>query len=149
MENAREPLIRFFRDLVAIFGRTGAEILICVFVFAILVIAVLALVFGRMVLQFGEATFGGAARFILEGFRVFKYQPSQKTHPSIRLELYFDNALITIIILCVLGLLAHALVPWVPERIEHYLIEISVSSAILFGILIGVSITMAARLPQD
>jgi hypothetical protein len=149
MENVRGPLIHLFGDLVSVFGRTGAEVLLCLVIVAIIVLAGFCLVFGYMLLHFGEASFGGARDFVLEAFRVFRYQPSQKTHPSIRIELHFDAALMVVILLSLVGLLAHALIPWVTEHSEDRIFEVFVSSAIIFTLMAGVSITIAIRLPRD
>jgi hypothetical protein len=149
MEHAREPIVRFLHDLVGLFGAPLAATLISLVVIGVVAISGIVLYFGYIVLQSGGATFREALGAGLEALKVLRYQPKQKTHLSIRLELYFDAALGMIMFLSLVGLLAHALIPWVTERSEKHLFEVLVSSGILFVLLGGVSITMAARFPQD
>lgn len=92
MEHAREPVIRLFRDMVLLFGRSGTEFLICVFCLFVVVVLALLVYLGREFLQFGEATVTGAGRLALELFRVFRYQPRQASL-AIRVELFLDSVL--------------------------------------------------------
>jgi len=149
MEHARELLLHLFRDLVALFGKTGAETLICLSLVALVVIVGFVVLFFYLILQFGGATFGEVLRFALEAFKAFRYQPRQKTHQSIRLELYFDAVLIVIMILSLGGLLAHSLVPWVKEISEILLFAVFASALVIFSYLAGVSIKIAVRFPPD
>ena len=84
----------------------------------------------------------------MEGVRAFRYQPKQATHPAIRLELYFDAVLVATIGICIIGLLAHALVPWVTEHSENLIFIVLISSLTIFAVLATISIKIAVRSPR-
>jgi hypothetical protein len=149
VEHAWGPWLHVCQRLADIFGRNGALILVCLVFVVIVLLLAFSLFFGYLVLHFGEATSREAIRFVFEALKVFRYQPKQKTHLSIRIELYIDSALALTFVLSLIGLLAHALIPWVTERSEDFLFAAFISSFVVFAYLATVSIKIAARLPRE
>ena len=149
MEQTRESLTHLFRDLVALFGRTGAETLIAFCLLALIIVAGFATLWCYLILRFGHSSLKDSFEFVLQAFKTFRYQPRQLTHPSIRLELYFDAVLGIVILVALVGFAAHALVPWMKEHTENLLFATFISALVIFSILAYVSIKMAAHFPHD
>jgi hypothetical protein len=148
LEHASEPIFRFFRELVLLFGRTGAETLILGICLTIVLVVALLVYLGWEFLVFGEATLSGLARTALEVFKVFRYQPRQ-AHPAIRVELYIDAVLAVAFVISLIGMIAHGIIPWIREVSETHLFVVCVSSGVLFFLLGRTSVMAAIRLPRD
>src|SRR5438270_10537373 len=100
MDHVRIALVHFFAELVSLFGREGALLLILVAVVVFLVVLVFALAAGYVLLKFGEATLEQTRHFISHIAQVFKYHP-QNASSAIKVELQFERLLAVIILLCV------------------------------------------------
>jgi hypothetical protein len=142
-----EPAVHLLRDLVAVLGRTGTEILICVLGLTAVGIAAFAFLFGYVFLRFGSATVSEVFRIALEAFKAFRLQFRQ-AHPAIRIELFFDAMLGVFMLISSAGIFGHAVLPWVRESSEELMFAVFISSLILFGFLARESIRIAVRLPQ-
>lgn len=145
MNHAREPLFHFFRELVGIFGRNGAETILVVAAIAILLVVVVVALMLNQLLKFGEVTFHSMIQRVPEVFRLIWYHPRQSS-PAIRLELYFDAAFLLIALLSLATMAAHALLPWVTEHAEKDFFYAFVSALVLFTFFGYQSLRLASLL---
>ena len=132
MNHGREPLFHLFRELVSVFGRNGAEILVVVVAIVIVLVVVIAALMLNQLLKFGEVTFHSMMQRVPEVFKLIWYHPRQSS-PAIRLELYFDAAFLLIALLSLATMAAHALLPWVTEHAENDLFLVFISALVLFA----------------
>ena len=146
MNHAREPLLHFFRELVGIFGRGGAEIVVVVLAIVIILVFVVAALMFNQLLKFGEVTFHSMMQRVPEVFKLVWYHPRQASQ-AIRLELYFDAAFLLIALLSLATMAAHALLPWVTEHAERDLFYIFISVLVLFTFFGYQSFRLASMLP--
>lgn len=146
MNHAREPLLHFFRELVGIFGRNGAEVVvITAAIVIVLAVATVALMLNQL-LKFGEVTFHSMMQRAPEVLRLIWYHPRQTSH-AIRLELYFDAGFLLIALLSLATMAAHAILPWVTEHAEKDFFYAFVSALVLFAFFGYQSLRLASMLP--
>jgi len=146
MDHAREHLLHFSRELVSIFGtNVTATIIVVVSLALLFAIAIVAWMFYQL-LKFGEVTFQSTIQAIKELLKMIWYHPRQ-TSLAIKLELYFDAALLMVVLLSLAAMVAHALIPWVTEHSEANLLYVLVSALVLFGLFAYQSLRIADHLP--
>ena len=126
-------------DLVSVFGVVGALVLIAV----LLCSGLLAL---YMVLHFGETSIHALRLFVVEMLAALRFEP-RKTHPAIRVELYFQRIFLAILLLSFGAILLHALFPFMRKQVEDSVSVVLVTSFVFSGLLAWVSIKLSIRLP--
>jgi hypothetical protein len=125
-------------ELASVLGVPGTIMLVAI-------VLGFVLYFVYMILLFGDRAVQMFLPFLSEAFKALRSE-STKTHPAIRLEMRFQQFLGAIVVLCLLGVLLHALVPWVPEKPENVILGSLLTSGVLFVCLGSISLRLTLRL---
>jgi hypothetical protein len=100
-----------------------------------------------MILRFGESGIDMFLPFIREMFGALRREIGKTDNTAIRIELGLECLFGTILVLCLLASLLHALMPWVRASTEELFLDAFITSGVVCVALACVSVTVSIRLP--
>ena len=134
--------VSFFDDLVRVAQALGPWVVVALA--ALVLAAFLLLVY--MFLRFGKHGGEMLMPYVRELLGALLREP-RKTHPAIRLELRLTYLFAGVLFFCFVAIAIHALVPWIPEHVEHIFAATGVSAFFVCVFLSAVSVFASLRLP--
>ena len=133
-----DKILDALQRLTLIVGVVGAIVLL----FAVLGFILMVL---YMILVFGKDALHHLVPFTREFLSALSSE-ARSEHPAVRLEIRTHYALVMLAVLCLVFLMAHALIPWSGHRTWELIAGVLIGSMILFCWLIPISKRMALHL---